>query len=209
MATKRQVLSKYTKDNLPKYEQQFAENNGTLKGFRVSDEYKAFKRNRKRAEYRYNAKVRDIEILKTIDKVNIVDSEQETPEILNEEQSQNPVFDKIEDFEVLEFEQPYFAVLSYGSGDEKAAVAEFSLVKQIDRGRLTAIIDRRQIGGDSKPYTNANEYQLAIQRLYTDCRKIQTKLGDSAGVLVTISRCKVNGRETLSLKVLCDKFGTI
>lgn len=206
MASKRKVLSDYTKKNLPKYEQEYAERTGSLVGFTKSPEYKRFKRNRKKTEYRYVAKVRDKKIAKKISLINI--EILENPKSVNDkllpdaiqEIDETTTIDGILNFEVMEDNRPFWTVLSYGKSDEKASIEYYRLSKKIGGG-VTAIIDDTEINGGVSEYNNMYDYQIAIMELFKDCKEEQVKLGNSAGPTISIATATVNGRETIWVKV--------
>jgi len=202
MATKRKVLSQYTKKQLPKYEQQYAEKEGTLRGFKTSPEYRKFKRNKKAAEYRYNAKKRDANIIREVGKIeiNVIGKGLNTPEPTYIERiEQKDLSPKIENLVILENNAPFFFVLSYGSEDDKSAIEGFSLAKELGSGRATAIVDSVEIDGQKRSYTSAFDYQMAIMDLFKKCREQQTAL--KTYPTITIASATVNGRETIWVKI--------
>lgn len=201
MASKKQVLSNYTKKNLPKYEQEYAERTGTLAGFRKSPEYARFKRNRKSAEYRYNAKKRNEAIVKEIDKIeiDILVKGENTPEPeYSIEINEESVGDKIENFVVVEDGKPYFMVLSYGNEQDKAAIEYYKISRKLGNGHVTAYIDTVELNGEKKTVTSLFDYQIAIMELYKLCREMQTKY--NAYPTITVATATVNGRETIWVK---------
>lgn len=202
MATKRKVLSDYTKKNLPKYEQEYAERTGSLEGFRKSPEYKRFKRNRQNAGYKYNAKKRDANIVREIERISvdiIVKGENKPePEYSEEINKESISGDKIENFEVVEDNRPYFTVLSYGSEEDKAAIEYYKLSRKLGNGHVTAIIDTVELDGRKQTMTSFFDYQIAIMELYKLCRELQTKYNQYP--TITIATATVNGRETIWVK---------
>jgi len=139
------IRAKYNQDEA-RYKQEYAEKNGTLRGYKNSDEKKKWQKNKRRALLNYSRQVQGTRAVK-LPATNI---------------------------QVIASGMPFFSVLSYGSETEKIAMEVFRIEKSVSKNPI-AIIDATAVGGEVEHFFTIYEYQKGMKKAYKLARKEQGK----------------------------------
>jgi hypothetical protein len=188
-----EIRRDYNQNKKSRYEQEFAEKTGSLRGFRNSDEYKRFEKAKRNAIYRYKAKLQDEKIVGLIG--------------VNEEVSE--VVGVVENVKVTDSGSPFFKGLSYGDDDTSMSIETMELLKEENRGRVTAIVDATEIGEPlPRSFRSSYDYQEYIKKVYKLCRqaqKVNGKFSSDFIPIVSTFSATVNGREIVFVKISSRK----
>lgn len=191
-----QIRADYN-SKLSAYKQEYAERQGTLKGFDSSPERKRWNRNKKQAERRYKVKREVQQAQKSYTK---------NPQKVQKNYSKSTQKNTFSNIVVIEPGKPFFLVFSYGSEMDKAAVAAFKLYKSIGI-QFIAIVDDTVLSaygfnGSATAEKGLYDFRMRIRQSYKECSKAQhvAKLG-SAALFVTVLSGDKNGSKYLLVKV--------